>query len=451
VCLKLPTNAEMSSRLTPVIEIHGELNHPVVPDRRRAADCQQPAVRSGLARGASWMLMASIAAACAQWLAVALTAKLGTTEMVGELALALAITAPIQTLTDLALRPAFATDVRCQFPFRDYARLRVVGILTAVTIGAAAALWNGGASGWIILALGLQKGAESASDLIYGLFQKEERLNWSGQSIILRSVISTAAFAVILGLTRNLAVACFAGVLIRVLLMVALDSPRASALLRLQPLIRTDLPIRALVLHSLPLTAGLFLMSVTVNIPRYFVSHRIGIASLGLFAALLYVFQAGAMLIDAVGQAASVRLSRFHQLADKAQFWKLTLQLTGFAALAALCGIVLALTAGGPILRLAYSASFATQSRVFLLLSLAALPWYCSSMLGYVLVARRQMTALFACQALALLATAATSYLGIASRLEQASQVVLISYTILAILYVTVLLSSKGQRIAAHG
>src|SRR3954447_17015929 len=77
-----------------------------------------------LASGASWTLAASIAAAISQWLLLMVTAKLGSTEMVGQLALSFAIVAPIQALTDLALRPALATDARRDFHFRDYLGLR---------------------------------------------------------------------------------------------------------------------------------------------------------------------------------------------------------------------------------------------------------------------------------------------------------------------------------------
>jgi hypothetical protein len=79
-----------------------------------------------LASGASWTLAASIAAALSQWLLLMVTAKLGSTEMVGQLALSFAIVAPIQALTDLALRPALATDANHDFHFRDYLGLRRV-------------------------------------------------------------------------------------------------------------------------------------------------------------------------------------------------------------------------------------------------------------------------------------------------------------------------------------
>ena len=86
----------------------------------------------GLASAASWTLAASVAAAISQWLLLMATAKLGSAEMVGQLALSFAIVAPIQALTDLALRPALATDARRDFHFSDYLELRMKMIVLAV-------------------------------------------------------------------------------------------------------------------------------------------------------------------------------------------------------------------------------------------------------------------------------------------------------------------------------
>ena len=389
------------------------------------------------------MLFASITAAAGQWLVLALAAKLGSAEMVGQLALALAIVAPIQTLTDLSLRPAFATDARSEYHFRDYASLRGIGIAIALVAGVAAALWNGSAR-WVILAVSLQKATESASDLLFGLFQKEGHLQWTGQSIVLRSIASSLVFALTLVTTSSLPAACFSGVLIRLGLLAALDTKRAVPLLANQ-FTGTRSGSSALLQSSLPLAAGLFLLSFTVNIPRYFLGHRTGVAALGVFAALLYVFQAGAMLVDSIGQAGSVRLAQCHARQDSRAFQMLTLQLLGGAALAALAGIAIAATAGETLLRLIYSSTFASHNGVFLLLSLASLPWYCSSILGYALIARRQMRALFLCQAASFAVTAAAAYWNIGAEIESASYVVIATYTTQCLLYLAALFL-RGKR-----
>jgi O-antigen/teichoic acid export membrane protein len=372
------------------------------------------------------------------------TAKLGSTAMVGQLALSFAIVAPIQALTDMALRPALATDARRDFRFRDYFELRIKLIAVAMALVAVAAWWRGGAAAPIIIAVGLQKAVESASDLFFGLFQREERLKWMGQSVVLRSMLASVAFAGVMLAYGDLLAACLAGLLVRAGVFFLHDFTRGNGLTDIRVKSPGGSRIFSLFKMSLPLAGGLFLMSFTVNIPRYFVEKRMGVAALGVFAALIYAFQAGAMLIDAVSQAACVRLARYHLEGDHRAFHGLVLRLTAMAAAAAGCGIFIAAVGGGPLLRIVYSATFADASQPFLWLSVCAVPWYCASVFGYALVARRQMTALFYCQVASLAATLAGSYLliGAASGrrgLTDACGVVFLTYSVLLLLYGAVL------------
>ena len=417
-----------------------------VPDGPVAAGIRRVAL-GGLASGASWTLAASFAAAVSQWLLLMVAAKLGSTAMVGQLALAFAIVAPIQALTDLALRPALATDARRLFHFRDYLQLRGMTIAISIAVVGAAALILGGTASPIIIAIGLQKAVESASDLFFGLFQREERLKWMGQSVVLRSTLASIAFVGVILAYGDLLVACLAGLVVHIGVFLLHDLARGSGLTDFRASGASEgNRVGELFRASLPLAAGLFLMSFAVNIPRYFVEKRMGVAALGVFAALIYVFQAGAMLVDAVSQAACVRLARFHSLGDDRAFRGLLLRLAGLAALAASGGVLLALLGGGQLLGMAYSQAFASEAKPFLWLSLCAAPWYCSSVLGYALVARRQTRALFYCQVVSLAATFAGSYWLIGeSGLADACRVVFLTYSVLLALYALVLWRVRNE------
>lgn len=362
------------------------------------------------------------------------TAKLGSAEMVGQLALSFAIVAPIQILTDMALRPALATDARSDFLFRDYLELRAMSIVVMVAAVALAALLRAGGAGLILVAVGLQKAAESASDLWFGVFQREERLSWMGQSVVLRSAASSVAFVAVMLLSQNLLFACLAGFAVRIGILLFHDAARGLDLVDLARV--GPRRVGRLIKTSLPLAVGLFLMSFTVNIPRYFVEKRMGVATLGVFAALVYVFQAGAMLVDAVSQTACARLARYHLIGDSRSFRRLVLRLIYMALAASGLGVAVALTGGGTLLRLIYSAAFAGEAKTFLWLSVCALPWYCSSVFGYVLVARRQMMALLYCQVASLAATLTGSYWFIGDgQLSDACRIVFLTYAVLLTLY----------------
>jgi O-antigen/teichoic acid export membrane protein len=317
-------------------------------------------------------------------------------------------------------------------------------IAIAIALVGMAAWWRGGAATPIIIAVGLQKAVESASDLFFGLFQREERLKWMGQSVVLRSTIASIAFVGIMLTYGDLLAACLAGLLVRVLVFFLLDFTRGKLLADVRVRGSDGNRISALFKMSLPLAGGLFLMSFTVNIPRYFVEERLGVAALGVFAALIYAFQAGAMLVDAMSQAACVRLARYHLQGDRRAFRGLVLRLTALAAAAAGSGVFVAAVGGGPLLRIAYSAPFAQASEPFVWLSVCAVPWYCASVFGYALVARRQMSALFYCQMASLGATLAGSYWLIGTArgphgLTAACSVVFLTYSVMLVLYGAVL------------
>src|ERR1043165_9211480 len=73
-----------------------------------------------------WSLTGTIIYAGCQWGMLVALAKLGDAEMVGQFALALAVTAPVLMFTNLQLRSVQATDARKDYAFGDYLALRPV-------------------------------------------------------------------------------------------------------------------------------------------------------------------------------------------------------------------------------------------------------------------------------------------------------------------------------------
>src|SRR5207249_10179214 len=67
-----------------------------------------------------WTLAGNVIYAACQWGILVALAKLGTPQMVGEFALALAVTAPILIGAGLSLRSVPVTDALGEYEFRDY-------------------------------------------------------------------------------------------------------------------------------------------------------------------------------------------------------------------------------------------------------------------------------------------------------------------------------------------
>ena len=77
-------------------------------------------------RGFSWLALGNIVNAACAWGRVALLARLGNVEMIGQLTLALAVCNPIGSLADLGLSGSLISDAKRQYRLRDYLGLRLL-------------------------------------------------------------------------------------------------------------------------------------------------------------------------------------------------------------------------------------------------------------------------------------------------------------------------------------
>jgi len=137
----------------------------------------------------------------------------------------------------------------------------------------------------------------------------------------------------------------------------------------------------------------MMLISLNSNIPRYFIERFLGPADLGIFAALAYLMVGERMIINALGQAAAPRLSRYYAEGKKGSFGGLLLRLAGLGALVGVPGLLLALLAGRRFLGLVYTPEYARYNGVFILLMAVALLGNMASSLGYGMTAARYFKA----------------------------------------------------------
>jgi O-antigen/teichoic acid export membrane protein len=135
------------------------------------------------------------------------------------------------------------------------------------------------------------------------------------------------------------------------------------------------------------------LVSITINIPRYFIEHFLGIGELGTFAALAYPMAAGVTVINALGQSAMPRLARYYADGEWQCFSGLVVTLTGIATALGVLGVTLIQFAGRPILTLLYRAEYASYVSVFFWLGVGTGLFLISGILGYAVNAVRHFRA----------------------------------------------------------
>jgi O-antigen/teichoic acid export membrane protein len=133
---------------------------------------------------------------------------------------------------------------------------------------------------------------------------------------------------------------------------------------------------------ALPLGVVMMLISLQVNIPRYYLEAYRGEAELGIYTALAHLTVAGNMVMQALGQSAIPRLAQHHAAGDGGAFRRLLLRLLGIGLVAGMTGLLLVAVAGAPLLRLLYTEEYAGNVGTLGLLMAAAAISYLAAFLG---------------------------------------------------------------------
>lgn len=353
----------------------------------------------------SWTLVGNVVYAGCQWGMLIILAKVGSSEMVGQFALGLAVAAPIMAFSMMALRAVQATDAKREYAFGDYFGLRL--LTTALAITAISCIAHMVANRWetalVIMVTGLAAAPESISDVFYGLLQQRERMDRIAKSMLLKGPLMLASMAVAMLVTRNVCYAVVAIGVSRLLVLVFYDLPSAIWVVS-KPNFRHDknrqtleriaprwnwAVLSKLAWLTLPLGITVMLSALVGNIPRYFVEHELGIRELGVFAAIAYLMFVGTTLVRALGQSASPRLAQYYAAGRMSAYRRLLLRLVLIGAALGFAAVAIAAVAGRELLAFFYAPEYAENNAVFVWLMAAAGISYMASFLGYGMTAAR--------------------------------------------------------------
>lgn len=359
----------------------------------------------------AWTLIGNVVYAGCQWGILVVLAKLGSPELVGEFALALAITAPLLIGAGLNLRSVQASDAVEAHPFSHYLWLRLLTTAGAlVAIGVVVLLSGYGArTGLVIMIVACAKGAEALSDIFYGGLQRQERMTRIALSMMIKGVLSLTVVAVGLYLTRDIVVACLAlfvawlltllfydvpgGIAVASAAAAHVSEPRFFALTSLFTPVPSRAALYALTGVALPVGIVMLLIALNGNAPRYFIERWVGLRELGIFAAMIYPMQAGTTVIAALGQSALPRLARSYASGDASAFRVLLFRMAGLALIVGGTGMFIIWLAGEEVLTVLYTREYAEHKGVFLLLGCSAALGYAGSILGYGMTGARYFRA----------------------------------------------------------
>jgi O-antigen/teichoic acid export membrane protein len=346
-----------------------------------------------------WTVLGNVVYAGCQGGMLVVLAKIGSSRMVGQFALGLAVATPVIMFANLQLRGVQATDARGQYRFGDYLGLRLISTALAFVVISGIALlsryrWD---TTLVVVAVGLAKTVESVSDVIYGLLQQHERMDRIAKSVMLKGLLSLAALSAATALTDSVLWGAVGLVVAWGLVLLCYDIPSGALVLTPMPGGDSTAPVRGrqafvrpqwqlrrlagLAWLALPLGCVMLLISLQPNIPRYFIEQH-GERALGIFAAIAYLQVAATTVVNALGQAASPRLSKYYTTGDTRAYRTLLFKLVGCGVLVGVAGVVLALVAGREVLSLLFRPEYARQDVLVLLMvgtgiaNLASFLWY---------------------------------------------------------------------------
>lgn len=350
-------------------------------------------------------------AALSLWLALIVVAKLSDPATVGIYALAQAICLPITEIARMGLRQAQASDTAGEYEFGDYLGLRVLATAAALLLMMTAGL-GATTSPTVLLVVvlyALTRSIELLSDMIHGLFQAQERMDFIAYSLCLLGPLSLALLTFGFWLTGSLVVAISGQVAAHLLVLLCFDVRVGRRRARLEPAASfwpqwNMSALRKLTVLALPLTFATVLVMFALYLPRLVIEESLGLEALGYFAAIMALAMAPARLIQALGTAASVRLARHHAAGERGPFMLLVVKMMLCAGAIGATGVVLVALFGEQILRLVYTAEYAGYANVLLWVVVAATIRFMAEVLQFGMIAARRfwwLTLQYSCVALA--------------------------------------------------
>lgn len=143
----------------------------------------------------------------------------------GIFSIAYATATILYTLAMYSGRLCQVTDIENKIKDKDYITNRALTCFIML-LGAAGFLLVKQYTGFkttIFALLAIFKGLEAFSDILYGVMQKNDILYKSGQSLSLKGFVGIAAFLVVDLITRDLRWACFAVIVVNVVVLVVYD------------------------------------------------------------------------------------------------------------------------------------------------------------------------------------------------------------------------------------
>lgn len=330
-----------------------------------------------LKKNFSFALIGNLGYAASQYIILLIFIKLYSVDDVGVFVYAGAFTTPIMMALEMQLRNFYITDQNNDFSLGDYFTFRVLTNIIGVICLFFSALYLRPDYFAIILVVTLIKVFESQLDLIYGVYQKNNRLDYVAYSRILRGVIAVLIVSTISLLFKNILYSLIAYFFTWVLLYFLYE--RRQVVSRgfineneMRLVLTKWSKMKPLLVLCVPMFFSIFIDKYYLNYPRISVEKILGLKMLGIFGSLIYFKSLGGQFIASLAQSAIPKLSIYVGEKKISSFSKLLFKMILVGALIGLVLSLLSYLGGKPLLKLLYTEEYANYANVLSIILLGA-------------------------------------------------------------------------------
>ncbi|MEO0923068.1 MAG: hypothetical protein AAFY09_09900 [Pseudomonadota bacterium] len=297
-------------------------------------------------------------------------------EAAGMFGFAFAIVTPLFILANLGLRTSQVVDQEGLFKFEEYFGYRAVTTALAflVCLIGSVFLIDHPTIRWIVILYAGAKTFEAVSLLCYATFERSERFDLVFRSLLIRSVLTFFVFVGLLFAGAPIWVAFFAQLIVWAVNACLLDIRSVREILppdsRLRPSISMS-RFGSLTWRTFPIGGAGFLSGMQLALLRIIVESQLGLAALGIFTNVSYIFHAGAMLAHSVRHVLGARFSKLRVSRNFAATWRVIFTVFSLLMATVLIGLAFVQVFGVPLLRILFGPETSEEGRLFLIVAVA--------------------------------------------------------------------------------
>ena len=338
--------------------------------------------KNGLFSQASWSLGGQIGYYGLQWMNMIILARLSGPEAVGLYTLGLAIANPIMAVASLMFRLVYATDQKNRWSIEEYDSVRwitlPIGVFAIAAVGFGLSYRE--LTLIVILIAASWKFSETMSDINYAVPHKRGDMRAIALSMVMRAAFSSFVLALVLYTSNRLDYALGAFALSWWVCYLVIDKrfmreaePKVGDATRLD-----------LVRFAFPMALSGAIIYLTFSIPRIILDQYEDTTTLGIFAAISHLLLVGLLAVNSIGAALTPRLSRYFSNGEMGSYFKEIGIGLSAGAFVSLSFIGIAYFAGDLLITLIYGRAISGQGDLVFAMSLASLPMYIGSLIGFV-------------------------------------------------------------------